>query len=57
MMTGLECGHLFCKQCWTDYLTTKIMDEGVSQMIECPGSCDIIVDDQERCSGGGLGGG
>eukprot|EP00088_Acartia_fossae_P006986 TRINITY_DN13237_c0_g1_i2.p1 TRINITY_DN13237_c0_g1~~TRINITY_DN13237_c0_g1_i2.p1 ORF type:complete len:511 (+),score=134.69 TRINITY_DN13237_c0_g1_i2:117-1649(+) len=46
MMTGLECGHLFCKQCWTDYLTTKIMDEGVSQMIECPGSCDIIVDDQ-----------
>ena len=51
MMTGLECGHLFCKQCWTDYLTTKIMDEGVSQMIECPGSCDIIVDDQERRSG------
>jgi len=45
MMTGLECGHLYCKQCWTDYLTTKIMDEGSSQMIECPGRCNIIVDD------------
>jgi len=46
MMTGLECGHLFCTQCWTDYLTMKIMEEGASQMIECPGSCNIIVDDQ-----------
>ncbi|XP_023338775.1 E3 ubiquitin-protein ligase arih1 isoform X2 [Eurytemora carolleeae] len=46
MMTGLECGHLYCKNCWTEYLTTKIMDEGASQMIECPGSCKIIVDDQ-----------
>jgi len=46
MMTGLECGHLFCTQCWTDYLTTKIVDEGASQMIECPGSCNIVVDDQ-----------
>lgn len=47
MMTGLECGHLYCTSCWTEYLTTKIMDEGASQMIECPGStCDILVDDQ-----------
>jgi len=46
MMTGLECGHLFCTQCWTEYLTTKIIDEGASQMIECPGSCNIVVDDQ-----------
>ena len=46
-MTGLECGHFFCKSCWTEYLSTKIMDEGASQMIECPGSkCDILVDDQ-----------
>jgi len=46
-MTGLECGHFFCKSCWTEYLNTKIMDEGASQMIECPGSkCDILVDDQ-----------
>ena len=46
MMTGLECGHLFCTQCWTEYLTTKIIDEGASQMIECPGNCNIVVDDQ-----------
>ena len=47
MMTGLECGHNYCISCWTEYLSTKIMDEGASQMIECPGSsCDILVDDQ-----------
>ena len=50
MMTGLECGHLFCTQCWGEYLTTKIMDEGESQSIECPGSgCKILVDDQTVC--------
>ncbi|CAB1322530.1 unnamed protein product, partial [Coregonus sp. 'balchen'] len=29
--TGLECGHKFCMQCWGDYLTTKIMEEGMGQ--------------------------
>ena len=44
MMTGLECGHLYCTSCWTEYLTTKIMDEGASQTIACPASqCDILV--------------
>ena len=36
MMAGLECGHLYCTSCWTEYLTMKIVDEGASQMIECP---------------------
>jgi len=45
VFTGLECGDFYCTQCWTEYLTTKIMDEGASQMIECPG-CNIVVDDQ-----------
>jgi len=45
MITGLQCGHMFCIQCWTEYLTTKIMDEGASQLIECPGACNIVVDD------------
>lgn len=45
MMTGLECGHMYCTSCWTSYITTKIMDEGASQSIECPG-CVILVDDQ-----------
>ena len=31
-LTGLECGHKFCVQCWSQYLTTKIMDEGMGQV-------------------------
>ncbi|CAH1737077.1 E3 ubiquitin-protein ligase ariadne-1 isoform X1 [Aphis gossypii] len=46
MMTGLECNHRFCTQCWTEYLTTKIIEEGVGQTIACAASgCDILVDD------------
>jgi len=45
VFTGLDCGHFYCTECWIEYLTTKIMDEGASQMIECPG-CNIVVDDQ-----------
>ncbi|KAG8541921.1 hypothetical protein GDO81_027948, partial [Engystomops pustulosus] len=29
--TGLECGHKFCMQCWGEYLTTKIIEEGMGQ--------------------------
>ncbi|XP_075621008.1 E3 ubiquitin-protein ligase ARIH1 isoform X3 [Balearica regulorum gibbericeps] len=44
--TGLECGHKFCMQCWSEYLTTKIMEEGMGQTISCPAhGCDILVDD------------
>jgi len=46
MMTGLECDHKFCMQCWTEYLTTKIMQEGMGQTISCAAhGCDILVDD------------
>lgn len=46
IMTGLDCGHRFCTNCWCDYLTTKIMDEGLGQSIECAAhKCDILVDD------------
>ncbi|XP_078621115.1 E3 ubiquitin-protein ligase arih1-like isoform X5 [Branchiostoma floridae x Branchiostoma japonicum] len=45
-MTGLECGHRFCISCWNEYLTTKIMDEGMGQTISCAAhGCDILVDD------------
>ncbi|XP_072038521.1 E3 ubiquitin-protein ligase arih1-like isoform X1 [Amphiura filiformis] len=45
-MTGLECGHRFCTDCWTGYLTTKIMEEGMGQTIACAAhNCDILVDD------------
>lgn len=44
--TGLECGHKFCMQWWSKYLTTKIMEEGMGQTISCPAhGCDILVDD------------
>ncbi|KAG1680888.1 E3 ubiquitin-protein ligase arih1l [Nymphon striatum] len=47
MMTGIECGHLFCISCWTEYLTTKIIEEGMGQTITCAAhNCDILVDDQ-----------
>lgn len=46
MMTGLECDHRFCKSCWREYLTTKIMEEGLGQSIACAAhGCDILVDD------------
>lgn len=45
-MTGLECHHRFCTHCWTEYLTTKIMEEGLGQTISCAAhGCDILVDD------------
>ncbi|CAM4777642.1 unnamed protein product [Rotaria magnacalcarata] len=45
-MAGLECGHIFCTDCWRHYLTTKIIDEGIGQTIPCPAKCDILVDDR-----------
>ena len=46
-MSGMDCGHQFCGGCWTEYLTTKIMDEGMGQTISCAAhGCDILVDDQ-----------
>lgn len=45
-VTGLECGHSFCIECWRQYLRIKIMDEGIGQTIPCPAKCDILVDDK-----------
>lgn len=45
-LTGLECGHSFCVDCWRQYLKIKIMDEGIGQTIPCPSKCDILVDDK-----------
>jgi len=47
MLTGLACEHRFCKDCWINYLTTKIMEEGMGNKISCAASdCHILVDDQ-----------
>ena len=46
-MSGLACGHRFCAACWVEYLTTKIMDDGMGQTIACAAhGCDILVDDE-----------
>ncbi|CAG5075922.1 Similar to ARIH1: E3 ubiquitin-protein ligase ARIH1 (Homo sapiens) [Cotesia congregata] len=46
LMTGLECGHRFCGDCWTEYLSVKVMSEGECFSISCPAhKCKILVDD------------
>ncbi|XP_037083230.1 E3 ubiquitin-protein ligase arih1-like [Pollicipes pollicipes] len=47
VMSSLPCGHRFCAGCWAEYLTTKVMDEGMGQTISCAAhGCDILVDDE-----------
>ncbi|XP_044582922.1 E3 ubiquitin-protein ligase ARIH1-like [Cotesia glomerata] len=46
LMTGLECGHRFCGDCWAKYLSVKVMSEGECLSISCPAhKCEILVDD------------
>ncbi|KAG4079792.1 hypothetical protein HA402_014923 [Bradysia odoriphaga] len=41
----LQCGHKFCRNCWNQYLTTKIVEYGAHR-IPCPDSkCNVIVED------------
>ena len=45
-MSGLECGHRTCNSCWTQYLTMKIMSDGMGQTISCAAlDCNILIDD------------
>ncbi|KAK9238294.1 hypothetical protein V1525DRAFT_401629, partial [Lipomyces kononenkoae] len=44
MTFALECDHRFCYDCYKQYITQKIMDEGESRNIQCPGdSCSLVV--------------
>ena len=46
-LTGMECGHVFCQECWDEYLKMKILEENTVQHIFCPSmECDILVDDK-----------
>lgn len=43
---GLSCGHEYCENCWRQYVSLKITDDGGADSISCPGEkCGIIVDD------------
>ncbi len=45
-MAGLECGHLFCHECWDSYLRVMVVCEGRAQTISCPAiACNIVVDE------------
>jgi len=47
-MFSLDCGHLFCKSCWNQYLTSKIMSEGIVNAMTCAETdCKIIVNDEQ----------
>jgi len=42
---AMKCGHRFCVDCYRQYLTQKIKDEGEAARIKCPGhDCNRIVD-------------
>jgi len=44
-LTGASCGHEFCLECWTGYLSEQIEGQGKAS-IRCPGyGCDIMVDE------------
>jgi len=42
-LTGLMCGHEFCRHCWCQYLTVKIMDEGMGQVGHLPSHNNIFI--------------
>ncbi|GAA5912813.1 uncharacterized protein JCM6883_004838 [Sporobolomyces salmoneus] len=44
---AMNCDHRFCKECYSQYLTSKVVDEGESRRIQCMASdCKVIVDEK-----------
>ncbi|UJO21663.1 E3 ubiquitin-protein ligase dbl4 [Fulvia fulva] len=42
---AMRCGHRFCVNCYRQYLTQKIREEGEAARIKCPGDgCSNVVD-------------
>ena len=42
---AMKCGHRYCVDCYTQYLSSKIKDEGEAARIQCPTEgCNRIVD-------------
>ncbi|XP_031626531.1 potential E3 ubiquitin-protein ligase ariadne-1-like [Contarinia nasturtii] len=45
-IVGLTCGHKSCKDCFGQYLTYKVVDDGKADSISCTDTkCRIVVDD------------
>ncbi|KAI8814532.1 hypothetical protein BJ742DRAFT_746543 [Cladochytrium replicatum] len=43
---ALQCGHRFCRDCYSHYLNQKIGEEGESRRIQCMmNGCKVIVDE------------
>lgn len=44
---SLDCGHKYCRQCWNQYITTKIVEDAANQRISClQPNCETLVDDE-----------
>jgi len=42
---AMRCGHRFCVDCYKQYVTQKISEEGEAARIKCPGDdCNRIID-------------
>lgn len=44
---SLQCGHRYCKDCWNQYLTGKIAEEGLTDQLLCMDpKCKLSVPDE-----------
>ncbi|KAL8292392.1 hypothetical protein RQP46_001004 [Phenoliferia psychrophenolica] len=44
---ALSCDMRFCRACYSQYVTAKIMDESESRRIQCMGSkCNVVLDEK-----------
>ncbi|GAA6062909.1 hypothetical protein JCM10212_004358 [Sporobolomyces blumeae] len=44
---ALNCDHRFCKDCYAQYIASKVTDEGESRRIQCMANdCNVIVDEK-----------
>ncbi|KAI1718005.1 IBR domain, a half RING-finger domain-containing protein [Ditylenchus destructor] len=44
-LVGLQCGHLFCRNCWNGYLNCEIVQNGVFRL-RCPQTkCNAVLDE------------
>jgi len=44
-MTRIPCGHIFCNECWTGYIDTKINDGLVTEMFCAAKGCKTQMDE------------